>query len=59
MTKYNKFLFYIECNKIESKEFAQFLLPIKERPTYAPITSDKNECDIESFISSPSDSVGA
>lgn len=58
VTKYNRFLYYIEYNKIESKEFSDFLLPNKELPNYAPL-SEKKEGDIESFISScsPSDSL--
>lgn len=46
MTKYNRFLYYIEYNKIESKQFSDFLLPNKDHPAYAPI-SEKKEDDVE------------
>lgn len=50
VVKYNRFLNYIEYNKIESKEFTNFLLPITELAVYAP-PSEKREEDSESFIS--------
>ncbi|KAL4443134.1 hypothetical protein ABPG74_002201 [Tetrahymena malaccensis] len=53
IVKYNRFLNYIEFNKIESKEFTNFLLPITELATYAP-PSEKKEDDSESFVSNQS-----
>ncbi|EAR85488.3 PX domain protein (macronuclear) [Tetrahymena thermophila SB210] len=53
VVKYNRFLNYIEYNKIESKEFTNFLLPITELAVYAP-PSEKREEDSESFISNQS-----
>ncbi|KAL4488471.1 hypothetical protein ABPG72_013039 [Tetrahymena utriculariae] len=53
VVKYNRFLNYIEYNKIESKEFANFLLPITELAVYAP-PSEKKEDDSESFVSNQS-----
>lgn len=51
MIKYNRFLYYIEYNKVDSKEFAEFLLPNSEIQFYAPIY-DNNNYDTESLASS-------